>query len=612
MAKILGLDLGTNSIGWAVIDYERNYKKESFSIVEKGVHIFTEGVDKDSYGNPQSRAAERTDRRGARRLKFRRKLRKYETLKALIKHKMCPLDIEELEKWRSYKNPETGKIETFKHYPTSKEFFNWLNTDNQHDKVDRKLQKKNPYYFRDFASREKLFNLHELGRAFYHLAQRRGFLSNRLDKSDEGIIEKHKPNLEYRIKEANNAAELLQETETYFDTLDIIYKQSKDLNEGDKKLKTLYNFFKKTIQEPNTTIEVVKRNLIERLNRKENLGKVKEGIFDLSEKIKKENCKTLGQYFYKCFQEGKKIRKTYTAREEQYEEEFKEMCKVQGFNEDGEIYKDLHNAIFFQRKLKSQKGLVGKCTLEPNKPRCPISHPSFEEFRTLKFINNIKMKVDNEWRVLNEEEKKKIWHKFFRKSKAHFDFKEIAKDIRSDYPVCEKPTDEPDPKKNFFNYKGNATVTGCQTLSYLMDLFGKDWEQTNWKTRSWQDILENPAWKKNLFEKCMKKEIKSRTTKEVIGMKDIETVANDVWHALFIYDKESNLYKFAKNYFGADNIVANKFSSPTIQLKREYASFSLKAINNIIPFLREGLIETYAVFLAKMPELIPDKWSNEE
>lgn len=42
MAKILGLDLGTNSIGWAVVDKERD---SEFQLVDKGVRIFQEGVE---------------------------------------------------------------------------------------------------------------------------------------------------------------------------------------------------------------------------------------------------------------------------------------------------------------------------------------------------------------------------------------------------------------------------------------------------------------------------------------------------------------------------------------------------------------------------------------
>src|ERR1035437_421609 len=93
MAKILGLDLGTNSIGWAVIDNN----KEKTELLDKGVHIFSEGV-KIEKGIESSKAAERTQYRSARRIKFRRKLRKQKTLEVLIENKMCPLTIVELNR----------------------------------------------------------------------------------------------------------------------------------------------------------------------------------------------------------------------------------------------------------------------------------------------------------------------------------------------------------------------------------------------------------------------------------------------------------------------------------------------------------------------------------
>ena len=55
MAKILGLDLGTNSIGWAIV--EKNGTE--FTLVDKGVRMFSEGV-KSEKGIESSRAAERT------------------------------------------------------------------------------------------------------------------------------------------------------------------------------------------------------------------------------------------------------------------------------------------------------------------------------------------------------------------------------------------------------------------------------------------------------------------------------------------------------------------------------------------------------------------------
>lgn len=613
MAKILGLDLGTNSIGWAVVDYERDYLKkenkqfvdEEFKLQDKGVYIFKEGVDKDSYGNPQSRAASRTDKRSARRLKFRRKLRKYETLEALIKHKMCPLEMEDLEKWRQFENPISKKKESFKHYPTCPKFMEWLQTDNEGDKQKRKTKSKNPYFFRNKAANEKMNNLYEIGRAFYHIAQRRGFLSGRLDKSDIVFLEKVKAELYECIIDTENFSDLYFELNDFFNN-----SITEDSNDENKELLKLQKKIENEFKKLKNDFKECKKYTVDLLTKQPKLGPVKQQISDLTDEIEKNNLKTIGQLFYRWHLDDKKIRNNYLGREEHYEIEFKEICKVQGISEYSEIFKDIYNGIFYQRKLKSQKGLVGKCTLEPNYSRCPISHPEFEEFRALKFINNIKRKDGEEWRQLNDEEKKKIWHKFFRK-KEQFDFKEIAKIINPNYPQTKKLEDDPDPKKEYFNYKGNATVTGCYTTACLMSVFGYDWkEKESWESRNWQDILENPIWKTNLFNRCKKKEIRDRKTKDLKGEKNIETIVNDVWHVLFTYDKESKKNEFAINYFGANEKEADAFFK--IQLKQEYASFSIKALRNINQFLREGLIETYAVFLAKIPELIPEIWGNKE
>ena len=85
MEKVLGLDLGTNSIGWAVI--LREYNK--ITLLEKGVLIFQEGM-KIEKGVESSKASERTTHRLLRRHYFRRRLRKVETLKVLTELKLCP------------------------------------------------------------------------------------------------------------------------------------------------------------------------------------------------------------------------------------------------------------------------------------------------------------------------------------------------------------------------------------------------------------------------------------------------------------------------------------------------------------------------------------------
>ena len=333
MDKILGLDLGTNSIGWAIVEEQ----PEGYILREHGVGIFQEGV-KIEKKQEFSKAAERTEYRAARRRLMRRKLRKIETLKVLSEARLCPyLAPEQLKAWK-----QAGE------YPVDEPFILWQRTNGN----------KNPYHDRNEVLTRKLdLNVQQdkyiLGRVLYHICQRRGFLSNRLEKT------------------------------------------------------------------------------------KESDGKVKEGIQQLDRDIQEAGCRFLGEYFYYCYQNGIKIRTRYTSRKEHYKVEFDEICRVQQLDE--ELKGKLEKAIFFQRPLKSQKGLVGRCTFEKGKSRCPVSHPRFEEYRMLCFINNIKIQApkDEKLRPLNSEEKEQIIPLFLRKSKRQFDFEDIAKKLagRNSYEI---------------------------------------------------------------------------------------------------------------------------------------------------------------------------------
>lgn len=161
MERILGIDTGTNSLGWAIIDKENGESK----LVAKGTNIFTEGV-KIEKGIESSKASERTEYRSLRKHYWRRKIRKIRLLAVLIKHEMCPpLEGDSLRQWRLKKV-----------YPTSDAFMSWQRTEDKED--------LNPYRFRYICLTQKLdlsdtSQRYILGRALYHLNQRRGFLSNR-------------------------------------------------------------------------------------------------------------------------------------------------------------------------------------------------------------------------------------------------------------------------------------------------------------------------------------------------------------------------------------------------------------------------------------------------
>uniref|UniRef100_UPI0032171DED type II CRISPR RNA-guided endonuclease Cas9 n=1 Tax=uncultured Draconibacterium sp. TaxID=1573823 RepID=UPI0032171DED len=477
MAKILGLDLGTNSIGWAVVEKENG---SDFQLLKKGVRIFQEGV-KIEKGVEGSKAAERTAYRSARRIKYRRRVRKVNTLKVLSAYGYCPnLSVEELRNWQ-YK----------KEYPNNETFKNWWRTNEEED--------KNPYFFRNLAvtqildlSEEK--NRFAIGRAFYHMAQRRGFLSNRLEGT------------------------------------------------------------------------------------KESDGAVKKAITEINE-AKGE--RTLGQYFYEKYVKGEKIRDTYTHRNEHYLEEFNRICDCQELPAD--FSTELRKAIFYQRPLKSQKGLIGKCVFEPNKPRCAVSRPEFEEYRMLCFVNNMKVKTpdDDKLRFLTPEEKEIIKTPFFRKSKEHFDFEDLAKQLAPKKQYKYYKARDIAPEDWLFNYNMKTTVSGCPVSARFRELFGEQFQ-----------------------------EIQYEYTRESDGKKSVID-SNDVWHALYSFDSDEELAGFARKRLHFDEDQVKEFLK--IRLKQDFASLSLKAIRKILPYLRKGLIYSHAVFLANMEEVIPpDIWKDKK
>lgn len=172
MERILGIDTGTNSLGWAIIDKMDG----ATQLIAKGTNIFSEGV-KIEKGIESSKAAERTEHRSVRKHYWRRKIRKIRLLTILSDNHLCPpLNKSSLREWR------LKKI-----YPDNEQFMEWQRTE---DKAS-----VNPYKFRYMCLTKKLdlndlTQRYVLGRALYHLNQRRGFLSNRKEttKESEGAV----------------------------------------------------------------------------------------------------------------------------------------------------------------------------------------------------------------------------------------------------------------------------------------------------------------------------------------------------------------------------------------------------------------------------------------
>ena len=139
----LGLDLGSNSIGWCAVLLDG--KGTPCGVLDAGVRILT--PNEEAGRDPQSKQSLAANRRAARSMRKRRDrfLRRRDRLmETLIEHGLMPKD-----------------------------------------KTERKdLEKLDPYWLRAAALGQRL-ELPEIGRAIFHLNQRRGFKSNRITDSDD-------------------------------------------------------------------------------------------------------------------------------------------------------------------------------------------------------------------------------------------------------------------------------------------------------------------------------------------------------------------------------------------------------------------------------------------
>lgn len=298
----LGLDLGISSVGWAIL----NENSKGRELVAWGSRIFepgVEGTDNEiSAGKGESRCAARRLKRALRNQYLRRRNRKSGLLDLLIENGFLPEDVDS-----AFFTAIDKKL--FDVFPKS-----------EHKRIGHVL----PYLFRKMALDREL-DKYELGRALYHLAQHRGYLSNRKQ-------------------------ELKDQDET---------------------------------------------------------GKVKSGINELKQAIAASGARTLGEYFTTVDPEVERIRSRYTDRQ-MYQDEFRLICKKQRKHISEELEEQLFKAIFFQRKLKSCKGLVGKCRVYPERRRCSMAAMEAQLFRIYTNVNNLRIATKNQVRSLTEDERLKV------------------------------------------------------------------------------------------------------------------------------------------------------------------------------------------------------------
>ena len=165
---------------------------------------------------------------------------------------------------------------------------------------------------------------------------------------------------------------------------------------------------------------------------------------------------------------------------------------------------------------------------------------------------------DNALRPLSGAEIEKILSLWQRKSKDNFHFEDIAKTIAGKGQYCYYKSSEDKPYR--FNYHLDSNVSGCPVSTRLREIFS-------------DDILSDRA---------------------QIDM---------IWHALDNFDDDHKLREWVIRHYNVSEEQADAFVH--IHLPQGFASLSLKAIENILPPMRDhGMLYTEATLIAKLRELL--------
>lgn len=181
---ILGLDLGTNSVGWSLLSAstDGDGRLHPTGILDMGVRIFDAGVEGDiESGKDASRNADRRDARLRRRQLDRKAERKTRVLELLQAADLMPAGSIRKPGERHRYLADLDQILFDDMCARRPEFF----------KAGEQTRQLFPYRLRALALAEHL-PPEAAGRAIYHLAQRRGFFSTRkskkLDEKETGVV----------------------------------------------------------------------------------------------------------------------------------------------------------------------------------------------------------------------------------------------------------------------------------------------------------------------------------------------------------------------------------------------------------------------------------------
>ncbi len=622
MEYILGLDIGTNSIGWAAVELNEEKLTRIIDANSRIIPMDWGTISDFEKGVTKSQTAERTQHRSARRLIERSKLRRERLFRVLHILKFLPQHFDSAIGW------DKNEVKTFGKFICNHDTkIAWVNTDNKHtflfkDSFNEMLQefkshnpemshedKKIPYdwtlyYLRKKALTKKI-SAQELAWVILQFNQKRGYYQLR-----EELEENNKKTEEYhKLKVVDVKAREGQKGENIFYdiTLENGWVYSRKGNKSllglkDNILEIIASFEKlddgtlKKDKDGNIKISFrapkeddwsLKKKRIEQQVVKSNMTPG-EFIYNAllknpAQKIKGEYVQTIERKFYK--DELNKILKAQADFHPEFQDKSLYKECIENLYTSNNAYRqsisdrDLHylilqDIIFYQRPLKSKKSLISKCPLEERRfktinsseevkvsqlPCIAKSHPLFQEFRLWKFISNLRI--------------------FKRQDYVNINGQQI---LKTDTDVTAQLL------------KNNEDYT---------DLF--DWLNDKKEIKQ-KDLLKYPKFnlKKNIGDyrwnyidddkkayPCNETKYNINSRLKKIGINQISSEQiESLWHILYSIDDRNELL-LALSKFGKKNKLPRDFAEVFKKhpaYEKSYGSFSHKALKRLLSLMRIG------------------------
>lgn len=629
MKKILGLDLGTNSIGWALVK-ERENENEQSSIIRLGVreiYLTTDEQSNFEKGKSITTNADRTQKRSMRRNLQRYKIRRDSLINVLKDHGFITAD--------TLLN-ENGNSTTFE-----------------------------TYRLRARAVTEEI-SLEEFARVLLMINKKRGYKSSRKVKSNDESgqlidgMEVAKKLYDDNLTPGQYVALLLHNGKNSipdFYRSDLVDEFNKIWNfqrlfypnvltdslkeelkgKGDKETWAICSkpFDIVGLKRKTKGWEQKKEDYVwraESLHHKIDLERLAIVLQKVNGQIKNSsgylgaisdrskelffNKLTVGQYQMSELDKNPNFSlKNQVFYRQDYLDEFECIWETQAkFHKEltpelKHIIRDI--VIFYQRPLKSQKGLISLCELESREieiekngkkvkktmgPRvCPKSSPMYQEFRIWQTINNLQVSgmivADNRFDLFGETVGMKFGKRFLEQEEKEILFKEL--NFKSKLAKKEIL------RLLFKNYKeldlNYNEVKGNTTMAALLEACSK--------------IIEMSGHGEYDFSKMTADEIKDIVFPIFNGLgfnTDILSFDSSVegkafekqpsymfWHLLYSYEgdksktgNESLINKISECY-GLDKEYAAVIAG--IRLEPDYGNISVKAMRKILPYMKDGL-----------------------